>query len=199
LSIFIIPILPPLYLLTLYPNLFSSLNTLHFTMFTKYPLVALIPFYIAAVNAANDWSVPCTSGICEWDTKDGDTSGNIIVVRLFASWTSRPFTSITQSRPLQLLHCPISHLLQGGIFWIATQPLSIHRPFASFANQQMGTRQVVMRSMKAARRTPSSVCPTLVGVVPLLALSESGTPRIKAFQMRHARNSESVHQHLPGR
>ena len=120
-------------------------------------------------------------------------------VRLFASWTSRRLTSITQSRPLQLLHCPISHLLQGGIFWIATQPLSIHRPFASFANQQMGTRQVVMRSMKAARRTQSSVYPTLAEVVPLLALSESGTPRIKAFQMRHARNSESVHQHLPGR
>jgi hypothetical protein len=55
-------------------------------MFAKHSLITLLPFYIAAVKAANDWSVPCTGGLCEWDLKGDDTSGNIMVVRPFASY-----------------------------------------------------------------------------------------------------------------
>lgn len=69
-------------------------NTLRFTMFAKHLLAALLPFYIAAVNAANDWSLPCTSGICEWDTKNEDTTGNVIVVSPFVYWTDKCLISL---------------------------------------------------------------------------------------------------------
>ena len=63
-------------------------------MLAKNVLVVLLPFYIAAVNAANDWSKPCTGGVCEWDTKEKDTSGNMIVVSSFVRWSYRCFPFI---------------------------------------------------------------------------------------------------------
>ena len=167
-------------------------------MLTKHVLVAILPFYIAAVNAANDWSKPCTSGVCEWDVDNGDTFGNIVVVSLFVPWTHGCFTFIPQCRPLRLLLYPILLQLQGGIFLIATRILSIHRPFALFANRRMRMKRVAMLSTKTVLRTLSFVCPTLAEVAPLLVLFVSGTPRTKAFQKRLAASSESVQQHLLG-
>ena len=45
----------------------------------------LTPVYILA---ANDWSVPCVSGSCTWDTGDGKTTAysSMAIVRPTSDW-----------------------------------------------------------------------------------------------------------------
>ena len=39
-----------------------------------YSLFLISVLASAYVSAANDWSVPCVSGSCSWDTGDGNTT-----------------------------------------------------------------------------------------------------------------------------
>ncbi|KAJ7101832.1 hypothetical protein C8R43DRAFT_1081367 [Mycena crocata] len=71
-------------------------------------ILVLVPF-IAGINAANDWTKPCTSGECSYDipATNGSSSGTVKI------WGSEnAITDITKAAGWQILGCDPSALAQ---------------------------------------------------------------------------------------
>ncbi|KAJ7166831.1 hypothetical protein C8R46DRAFT_1351084 [Mycena filopes] len=72
-------------------------------------ILILVPF-LAGINAANDWSVPCTSGTCSYDlpTTDSTAAGSLKI------WGSPDaITDITTAAGWQILGCDSTALNQS--------------------------------------------------------------------------------------
>ncbi|KAJ6531427.1 hypothetical protein DFH09DRAFT_933845 [Mycena vulgaris] len=71
-------------------------------------LLAILPF-LTIINAANDWSVPCTTGACSYDipTTNGSSSGTVTI------WGSQDaITDITSAADWEILGCDPNALSQ---------------------------------------------------------------------------------------
>ncbi|KAJ6587458.1 hypothetical protein DFH09DRAFT_1141142 [Mycena vulgaris] len=71
-------------------------------------LLVIVPF-LAVINAANDWSIPCTTGACSYDipTTNGSSSGTVTI------WGSQDaITDITTAADWEILGCDPNALSQ---------------------------------------------------------------------------------------
>jgi hypothetical protein len=83
-------------------------------------LIALLPFLLPATTwAANDWKVPCTSGVCSWDTGNGvDTAWSTIHI----SGTNTAISDVTNAAGWQILDCDAKSANPQDIRLVCTDP-----------------------------------------------------------------------------
>jgi hypothetical protein len=104
--------------------------TLSSTLFFLYPFL---------VNAANDWSTPC-SGSCSYESGDGTTTawGSILIVctiLLACAYTCADLTTLLRTALQRLFR--ISRRPPDGPSWTATATQQMHKSFGLCAITQM--------------------------------------------------------------